>query len=179
MSIENLCPFLLGLFIWLYWVAWVLYILRILIPYQIYDLQMFSSIPWVVTSLSWWCPLKTNLGFSVVFKIFIYLFLTALGLHYSLWAPLVVARGLSCPVANGILFPWSGIEPPSPALKGGFLTTGPSRKCQVFSLMKSSVFLSLYCWCRISEIQGNKDFLLCFFPKSFVSLVFRSITYLS
>ena len=123
--------------------------------------------------------LKTNSGFSVVFKIFTYLFLTALGLRYSLWAPLVVARGLSCPVANGILFPWSGIEPPSPALKGGFLTTGPSRKCQVFSLMKSSVFLSLYCWCRISEIQGNKDFLLCFFPKSFVSLVFRSITYLS
>ena len=37
----------------------------------------------------------------------------------------VVARGLSCPVACGILVPQPGIEPSSPALGGGFFTTGP------------------------------------------------------
>ena len=37
----------------------------------------------------------------------------------------VAALGLSCPAACGILVPWLGIEPASPALEGGFLTTGP------------------------------------------------------
>ena len=33
--------------------------------------------------------------------------------------------GLSCPMACGILAPQPGIEPTSPTLEGGFLTTGP------------------------------------------------------
>ena len=42
-------------------------------------------------------------------------------------------RWLSCPVAtkwdlSGILVPRPGIEPMSPALEGGFLTTGPPGK---------------------------------------------------
>ena len=37
----------------------------------------------------------------------------------------VVALRLSCSAACGILVPWSGIEPTSPALQGRFLTTGP------------------------------------------------------
>ena len=41
---------------------------------------------------------------------------------------LVVARGLSCPVTCGILVPPPGIEPSSPALEGGFFTTGPPGK---------------------------------------------------
>ena len=40
----------------------------------------------------------------------------------------VVARGLSCPKACGILVPRPGIEPASPALEGGFFTTGPPGK---------------------------------------------------
>ena len=44
----------------------------------------------------------------------------------------VEARGLSCPMACGILFPWPGIKPKSPALEGGFLTTGsPGKSCYV------------------------------------------------
>ena len=35
-------------------------------------------------------------------------------------------HGLSC--SRGILFPRSGIKPESPALQGGFLTTGPPHK---------------------------------------------------
>ena len=48
----------------------------------------------------------------------------------SLWhtGSLVVAHGLSCPEACGILVPRPGIEPASPALEGGFLTTGPPGK---------------------------------------------------
>ena len=41
---------------------------------------------------------------------------------FHLWS------GLSCPVAWGILVPWPGAEPISPALEGGFLTTGPPGK---------------------------------------------------
>ena len=37
----------------------------------------------------------------------------------------VVAHGLSCSAACGILVRGPGIEPMSPALQGGFLTTGP------------------------------------------------------
>ena len=41
---------------------------------------------------------------------------------------LIVACGLSCPVARGILVPGPGIELASPALQDGFLTTGPPGK---------------------------------------------------
>ena len=49
------------------------------------------------------------------------------------WAPEhagsgVVARGLSCPAACGILVSRPGIEPTSPALEGELLTTGPPGK---------------------------------------------------
>ena len=44
---------------------------------------------------------------------------------------LAVARGLSCFVACGILVPGPGVEPASPALQDGFLTTGPPGKSQL------------------------------------------------
>ena len=40
----------------------------------------------------------------------------------------VVALGLSCPMAFGILVPLPGIESMSPALQGGFITTGSPGK---------------------------------------------------
>ena len=40
----------------------------------------------------------------------------------------VVTRGLSCLTAYGILVPWPGIKPVSPALYHGFLTTEPPGK---------------------------------------------------
>ena len=42
----------------------------------------------------------------------------------------LVAVWLSCPSACGILVPRPGIEPDSPALQGGFLTTEPPGKSQ-------------------------------------------------
>jgi len=82
----------------------------------------------------------------------IYLFLAASGLclgtwalHCGTWASLylwlegsvVVVWGFSCPAARGILVPRPGIEPMSPSLEGGFLTTGPPRK----SLFKKRIFI--------------------------------------
>ena len=40
----------------------------------------------------------------------------------------VVTLGLSCPVACGVLAPRPKTKPMSPALQGGFLTTGPPGK---------------------------------------------------
>ena len=40
------------------------------------------------------------------------------------WASVVMAHRLSCPDACGILVPRPGIEPTSPALAGGFISTG-------------------------------------------------------
>ena len=40
-------------------------------------------------------------------------------------ASVIVALSLSCSAACGILVPWPGIKSTSPALQGGFLTTGP------------------------------------------------------
>ena len=51
----------------------------------------------------------------------------------------VVVCGLSCPAACGILVSRSGIELASPALEGGFFTTGPPGKslCFFISLLRT------------------------------------------
>ena len=49
---------------------------------------------------------------------------TVLGLPCGGRASLVVSCGLTLSSACGILVPWPGMEPASPALQGGFLTTG-------------------------------------------------------
>ena len=49
----------------------------------------------------------------------------------------VVAGGLSCSEACGILVPQPGMEPASPALQGGFPTAGPSGESQVVFLVTS------------------------------------------
>ena len=54
--------------------------------------------------------------------------LVVLGCQCSSWASLIAGCGLSCPVACGILVPRPGIRLESPALEGGFLTTGPPGK---------------------------------------------------
>ena len=68
----------------------------------------------------------------------LYLFITylaALSLSWGTWdlslwhrGFSLVVRRFSCPRACGILGPWPGIKPTSPALEGIFLTTGPPGK---------------------------------------------------
>ena len=50
------------------------------------------------------------------------------GLVIASWSSLVGARVSSCSVACGILVPWPGLEPQTPALQGGFSTTGSPGK---------------------------------------------------
>ena len=54
----------------------------------------------------------------------------------------VLVHGLNCPAACGILVPRPGIEPASPALEGGFFTTGPPGKSQASIHMLLAVCIS-------------------------------------
>ena len=63
------------------------------------------------------------------------------------WTPehagsVVAVHRLSCPTACGILVPRPGIEHASPALEGGFFTTGSPGKSLIFSL-----YLINCCFC--------------------------------
>ena len=57
-------------------------------------------------------------GFSIYLLIWLHWVLVAHGIY-------MVTHGFSCPAAYGILVFQPGIEPESPALQGGFLTTQP------------------------------------------------------
>ena len=48
-----------------------------------------------------------------------------------------------CPMACGILVPPPGIEPMSPALQGGFLTTGPLGKSLFFVFILAALVLDV------------------------------------
>ena len=112
--------------------------------HRLASLQLFS---WWLAALplphpSPWQPLFYSVALCMrliylfIKKIFIHLFsLAVLGLSYGSWdLPCIivdlfcVACRLSCPVACGILVPWPGIEPESPALQVTFLTAGPRGK---------------------------------------------------
>ena len=73
-----------------------------------------------------------------------------MNMHVRLWQILVVAygifrwgtagsvvemHGLSCSAACGVLVPWPGIKPMSPALEGWFLTTAPPEKSQTCTFL--------------------------------------------
>ena len=61
---------------------------------------------------------------------------------FSSWGTqdsVVVAHGLSCPTACGILVSQPGIEPTFPALAGGFLTPGPPGKSVCAILISGSM----------------------------------------
>ena len=74
---------------------------------------------------SWYCVLpSTQLGFFLSFFFFKSSDFNSIWLCWLL----VVAHGLSCSLAYGPLVLRPGIEPMSPALQGGFLTTGPPRE---------------------------------------------------
>ena len=78
---------------------------------------------------------------------------------WSAWAlqswhvgSLVLVRRLSCPAACGILVLWPGIEPASPGLQDGFLTTGPPGKSlPVFSERGLLAYLK-NCYLRVRLI---------------------------
>ena len=75
-------------------------------------------------------------------------FLAPSGLSCSTWDlplwctdSLVLVHGLSCFAAYGILVPRSGIDPKSPALRGGFLTPDPQRSPYGMTFNKDTLHL--------------------------------------
>ena len=88
----------------------------------------------------------------------------------------VVAHGLSCLAACGILVPWPGIEPVSPALEGGILTTGPTGKSPSFYIWL--VFISLESspnslpvgWCLLNILIHIRGFHFCLWAASPVTI---------
>ena len=78
----------------------------------------------------------------------------------------VAAHGLSCPTLCGILVPRPGIEPASPALEGGFLTTVPPGKsqCQNFQsrvLTEVQLNFQLLPAGRLSRSQFTLEIQVC------------------
>ena len=61
----------------------------------------------------------------------------------------LVVHGLSCPTACGILLPAPGIEPMSPALSGGFLTTQPPGKSHPLIFLRRKSRMQK--WCSLSR----------------------------
>ena len=55
-------------------------------------------------------------------------FCCGMGALFEGTGSVVAVLKLSCPAACGILPPWPWIEPASPAMEGGFLSTGPPGK---------------------------------------------------
>ena len=82
----------------------------------------------------------SSLAFSFLLFECLFLYLTSLGLTLQHTGSVVAVCGLSCSTAYGILVPWPGIEPSSPALQGGFLTTGPPGKSQEVPEKESRLF---------------------------------------
>ena len=68
-------------------------------------------------------------------------------------ASVVVAHGLSCPAACGILVPPPGIKPTSPALEG-FFTTGPLGQSLKFFLF---FFIYLFLLFFFQAEDGIRD----------------------
>ena len=72
---------------------------------------------------------------------------------FASWVP-----GLSCPEVCGILVPWSGIEPMSPAMEGGFLTPGPPRKSPAMMMSKLRKKMTTGTFpCSIGETEVGED----------------------
>ena len=94
-------------------------------------------------SLSFWFIYLAALVLVVAHGIF----------HHSvqilwLWhaCSVVGAQGPSCFEACGILVPWPGIEPTSPALQGGFLITRPPGMSLTFFLLPFNFILEYSAW---------------------------------
>jgi len=69
MSIQIFCPFfnqICFLFVFANWVLWVLCKFWILTFYQIYDLQIFPPIQYLVFLFCWWFPLLLRSFFSLM-----------------------------------------------------------------------------------------------------------------
>ena len=83
------------------------------------------------------------------------------GARSLLWCVgfIVVARGLSCPKACGVLSPGPGMEPASSALEGRFLTTGPPRKMSLTYILVQNISTLVWQQNGLNYLSSNNFFL--------------------
>ena len=91
----------------------------------------------------------------------------------------VAMLGLSCLAACGILVPWLGIEPTSPALHGGFLTTGTPEKSLLFYINKELLststmwkYIFIFTFINITKMETLKAIQANYLIFSFCSSLF-------
>ena len=121
-----------------------------------------------ISSRSVWRMYLHRSYYTFVSWSFFFKFLVVLGLCCGAQASLLVAHGLSSHAAHGILVHWPGIEPTSPALEGGFLTTGPPRKSLLIFFLKllhSFILIPYKLW-----DQNPSFFLNLFFKRLILGL---------
>ena len=82
-----------------------------------------------------------------------FIYLVVLGLHCRTQASVVVALGLSCSIACELLLPGPGIKPMSPALQGGFLTTGLPGKSLKGDLYQAQLISRCH---LVSPLKGGR-----------------------
>ena len=120
---------------------YVFYIFQILVYCRIFVCVFFCTCFFV---FFWLCWVGTSYGTRAL------RFCARASLSCSMWAPehvtsVVVAGGLSWPVARGISVPWPRIQPVSSAWEARFVTTGSPRKshCWIFEFW---CFLYTFCF---------------------------------
>ena len=97
-------PFFFDIFLQMYFIFWVRWVFTVVH-------KLFASAHGLSLVPESW-------GFSAVVE----------NRHQVTQASVVVVQRISCSAACGILVPWPGRGPVSPALAGGFLPTGPPGK---------------------------------------------------
>ena len=113
---------------------------------SVYRKQSISNF-WILF-IEWLCSIMSldirRLDSFFKKYLFIYLFIGCIRSWLQHTGSFVATRGLSCPAACGILVPRPGIEPTSPTLEGGFLTTGSPGKSPWFFLNFDFVYYNQY-----------------------------------
>ena len=97
-----------------------------------------NPLPW--SSISFTASSLLGQASSTLWTLFFFNLLIV----YFIWLCQVLATawGLHCSTTCGILVPWPGIKPASPALEGGFLTTRPPGKSQDTFFLLPWVFIA-------------------------------------
>ena len=91
--------------------------------------------------------------------------LAASGLSWGMWDLCCIVWDCSLWCGCEILIPQPGMEPPSPALQGGFLTTGPPGKSHLYFISAGSQFVTVVTklWMQCMRLMNEMPKILFLF----------------
>ena len=72
------------------------------------------------------------------------------------WAPVTVP-GLGCSTACGILVPQLGIKPETPAMQGGFLTTGLPGKSRILNCFSILYIMTIPVRGEVQQMGAERE----------------------